>query len=64
MDSNTLVIIPNETKPSLKVAVVENLHVELITVLQSSVICALSNCNQPTMTALLEYSGSLALYLV
>ena len=43
-----------------KLIVVKVLLIEWITVPQNSVICAYIDCNQPAMTALYEYSDSLA----
>ena len=40
--------------------VVKTLLIEWITVNQNSVFCAIVGCNQPAMTALFEYSGSLS----
>ena len=39
---------------------VKNFLIEWITVNQNSKFCALVDCNQPAMTVLLEYNGSLA----
>ena len=43
-----------------KLIVVKNLLIEWTIVPQNSAVCALVDCNQPVMTVLFEYSGSLA----